>query len=358
MRHDPALDPSAAAPTAATAADPADTLRVGIVGGGIRGSMFARVVEEHPAASLGAICEPADAVRARLAQDVTAPVHAGLEEFFAEGLDAVVIATPDFAHLEAGRQALARNLHVLFEKPLATSMEDAVQLRDAAAASTGHVMVGFENRWNSKFQAVHQALRESQCALVAQRVLLQDTEFVPREMLSWAGRSTPGWFLFPHALDMAMWLSGAHPVEVFARGVKKVLAPDGIDTYDRISASFLMSDDSIVDLDSGWVLPQSRPSVYVFRYGVEAAGVEFEIEIDRAGLVRYGADGIHYLGPPPTDARGRLTGPHIEMMRDFIDLCAGADLAVPGIDQGFQVTKALVALHQSLDTRDNIPIAQ
>lgn len=353
MRHDPALDPSAA-PTGTTSSQ----LRVGVVGGGIRGSMFARVIEEHPGSTLGAICEPSEPVRARLADDVTAPVHAGLDAFFAEGLDAVVIATPDFAHLEAGREALSRNLHVLFEKPLATSLEDAVQLRDAAAAAAGHVMVGFENRWNPKFQAVHQALRETKSALVAQRVLLQDTEFVPREMLSWAARSTPGWFLFPHALDMAMWLSGARPVEVFARGVKKVLAPDGIDTYDRISASFLMSDDSILDLDSGWVLPQSRPSVFVFRYGVEAAGVEFEIEIDRAGLVRYGADGIHYLSAPPTDARGRLTGPHIDMMRDFIDLCTGADLAVPGIDQGFAVTRALVALHQSLDTHDNIPIAQ
>ena len=31
----------------------------------------------------------------------------------------------------------------------------------------------------------------------------------------------------------------------------------------------------------GWVLPETRPSVYTFRYGIEARGLEFEIEIDR-----------------------------------------------------------------------------
>lgn len=281
------------------------------------------------------------------------PVHAGLEDFFAEGMDAVVVATPDFAHKEAGLGALERNLHVLFEKPLATSRADAIALRDAAKASSGKVMVGFENRWNPKFQQVRDILASGENPIVAQRVLLQDTEFVPRQMLSWAARSTPGWFLFPHSLDMAMWLSGAHPVEVFARGVKKVLAPDSIDTYDRIAASFLMSDDSILDLDSGWVLPESRPSVFEFRYGIEAKGLEFEIEIDRSGVTSYGTTSANYLFGPAKDARGRLVGAHIDMMRDFIDYCLGADLDVPSVDDGFRVTEAIATLHEALESRTN-----
>lgn len=333
-----------------------DTVRVGIVGGGIRGSMFARVVEEHPHAELVGFCEPSQQVADKLKADFGATIVGSTDELLDAGADAVVIATPDFAHREPGLAALQRGVDVLFEKPLATTVEDAQALRDAAGASSSKVMVGYENRWQPRFQAVRRLLQESQAPVIAQRVLLQDTEFVPRQMLSWAARSTPGWFLFPHSLDMAMWLGGAYPVEVFARGVKKILGPDGIDTYDRISASFLMSDDSIVDLDSGWVLPESRASVFTFRYDVEARGEQFEIEIDRSGITRYDGEAVSFVGGPETDHRGRLVGAPIDMMRDFIDVCRGEQLDVPGIEDGYRVAVAVAAVHESLETNTNTVI--
>lgn len=334
-----------------------ESVRVGIVGGGLRGSMFARVVEEHPAAEVVGFCEPSTQVTERLTAAFSAPVYRSTVDLLdSVEPDAVVIASPDFAHLEPGLACLDRGIDVLFEKPLSTTAEDAHQLRKAAAASSSVVMIGYENRWNPKFRAVHQLLRASSRPIVAQRVLLQNTTFVPRQMLRWAARSTPGWFLFPHSLDMAMWLAGARPVEVYARGVKRILSAAGVDTYDRIAASFLMSDGSILDLDSGWALPGARPSVFTFRHNVETAGEQFEIEIDRTGVTRYDDSSISYVSMPETDQRGRLSGAPIDMMRDFIDLCRGEPLEVPGIDEGFQVTVAIAAVHESLQTNANTVI--
>ncbi|GAA2183756.1 Gfo/Idh/MocA family oxidoreductase [Brooklawnia cerclae] len=334
-----------------------DPVRVAIVGGGIRGSIFARVVGEHPRAELAGICEPAPPVAERLASEFDTPIVGSVDELLDKHApDAVIIATPDFAHVEVGLAVLGRGLHAMFEKPLATTVEEAGVLRDAASASPGKVMVGFENRWNPKFQAVKRLMGQAGAPLIAQRILLQDTEFVPRQMLSWAGRSTPGWFLFPHTLDMAMWLSGARPVEAYARGVRKVLAPDGIDTWDRISATILMSDDSIVTLDSGWVLPESRPAVFQFHYEVEAKGALYDITIDDSGITHYSADRASYVGTPDTDSRGRLVGAHIDMIRDFIDLCDGQDVETPDIEQGYEVTMAIAAIHESLRTNANVRI--
>ncbi|OYO17343.1 hypothetical protein CGZ94_00045 [Enemella evansiae] len=331
-------------------------IRFGVIGGGIRGAMFAGVIAEHPRSELIAFCETAPAVAERLGEHFGVPVHGDLDRFFDEELDAVVIATPDFAHREPGLAALQHGVDVLFEKPLATTREDALTLQAAAAESSSRVMLGFENRWNPTFRRARERLTDAGSTLIAQRVLLSDTEFVPRSMFGWADRSTPGWFLFPHTLDLAMWLSGSRPTEVFARGVKKVLAPDGIDTYDRISASLSMSDGSLLDLASGWVSPTSRPSVFQFRYGIEAAGLEMDLEIDRGGSTSYDSDTISYLHGPDRDHRGRLTGPAIEMMRDFIDLCDGADLDVPGLDTGLQVTLALATLHDALESNSNLRI--
>lgn len=332
------------------------TLRVGIVGGGIRGSVFAQTVVEHPESELAGFVELNAGVAERLRASFGVAVHERIDDMLGREVDAVIIATPDFAHLEPGLKALRAGKHVLFEKPLATSADDARQLKEAADASDARVVVGFENRWNPKFNAVRQILTDEDKPLIAQRVLLSDTEFVPRRMLSWAGTSSPAWFLFPHSLDMAMWLSGARPVEVHARGVKKVLAPDGIDTYDRVSASFLMSDDSILTLESGWVLPESRPAVFQFRYDIETYGNQFEITIDDSGITRFHDAGASFVGAPATDRRGRLVGAHIDMVRDFVDCSLGEDLDVPGIDAGYEVSMAIVAAHESLSTNNNVTI--
>ncbi|GGL43693.1 Gfo/Idh/MocA family oxidoreductase [Phycicoccus endophyticus] len=334
-----------------------DRLHVAVVGGGIRGRMYGAVVQEHPGSTLVGVCETAPAASAAVAEQFAVPVRASLAELLehVDAVDAVIVATPDFAHREAGELALSHGLHTLFEKPLATTVEDARALRDARPAGV-HSMVGFENRWNPSFQSVRAALHESGEAFLAQRAALQDTHWVPREMLAWSSRSTPAWFLMPHSLDMAMWLSGSTPVEVFARGVRTVLAADGIDTWDRVSASFVMSDGSLVTLDSGWALPTGRPAVFDFRFEVETRAGHYLVDVDRSGVTRVTDTGLTYLGPPEHDLRGRLRGAPVEMTRDFIDLCRGADVDVPSLDHGVTVTTAIEALHRSLATGQNIRI--
>lgn len=334
-----------------------DRLHVAVVGAGIRGRMYGSVVQEHPDSTLVGFCENSEPVATVVADQYGVPVRPSLAELL-DGLDevdAVIIATPDFAHREAGEEALRAGLHTMFEKPLATTLTDAKALQQAATGA-GHVMLGFENRWNPSFQTVRHTLEQSQQTFVAQRANLQDTHWVPREMLPWSGQSTPAWFLMPHSLDMAMWLSDAEPVEVFARGVRKVLTADGISTWDRITASFLMSDDSLVSLDSGWTLPTGRPAVFDFRFEVETAREHYLVEIDRSGVTRVNDAGVSYVANAERDGRGRLRGAPVDMTRDFIDLCRGAEVEYPSLEHGLKITTALDALHESLNSGRNIRI--
>ena len=89
-------------------------VRIGVVGGGIRGSMFGSVIREHPRGSLVGFCDPSPGARTSLTQRFGVPVHEEVGALIAEGLDALVVATPDFAHLEAGLAGLRAGLHVLF----------------------------------------------------------------------------------------------------------------------------------------------------------------------------------------------------------------------------------------------------
>lgn len=328
--------------------------RIAIVGGGIRGRIFAETARAHPGADLVAICEPSTARAAQLGSDLNTPTFASIEALLESGtqVDAVVVATPDFAHATPAVTALEAGLDLFVEKPLATTSEEAQRIIAASERGGGRIVVGFENRWNPLFLSVRQQMRDSDHPLVSQRALLQDTVFVPTKMLGWAGLSSPAWFLMPHSLDLATWFSGAVPVEVFARGVKRMLPALGVDTYDRISASFAMSDGSILDLDSGWVQPLGKPSVFEFRFEIETEGEAYVVDIDATGARRSTAESTTALGPLGHDHRGRPQGVAADMMRDFLDLVGGADLDLPDASHGLLITRAIESVHRSLETGD------
>lgn len=332
--------------------------RVGVIGGGIRGRIFAETTHHHSGAELVAVCEPNRDRATALGDALGIQTFDSVDELLSSGaeLDAVVVATPDFAHEQPAVAALDAGLDLLIEKPLATSEEEAQRIIAAAVRGGGRIVVGFENRWNPLFSAVHHRLRSDNHRMVSQRALLQDTIFVPTEMLSWAAKSSPAWFLMPHVLDMATWLSGARPVDVFARGVNHVLRDRGVDTWDRVSASFAMSDGSILDLDCGWVQPTGKTSVFEFRFEVETDADAYVIDVDATGARHATAARTGTLGALEHDNRGRPQGVAADMMRDFIDLVSGADLDLPGAEQGLLITRALEAVHRSLETGSVEPI--
>src|SRR5699024_6886377 len=325
--------------------------RIAIIGGGIRGRIFAETTHHHTNAELVAICEPNPDRASQLGGELAVPTFESIDLLLDSGadLDAVVVATPDFAHEGPAVAALQAGLDLLIEKPLATTSEEAQRFIAAAERGGGRIVIGFENRWNPLFRAVREQLQQNGDALVSQRALLQDTIHVPTEMLGWAARSSPAWFLMPHSLDMATWLSGAEPVDVYARGVKRVLPSLGVDTWDRVSASFAMSDGSILDLDSGWVQPLGKPSVFEFRFEVETAHEAFVLDIDATGARRATAERTTTVGSPSHDHRGRPAGVAADMMRDFLDAIGGTDLDLPDAAHGLLITRAVEAVQRSLE---------
>jgi len=78
--------------------------------------------------------------------------HVGsVEELLARGLDAVVVASENARHRELVELALDAGCHVLCEKPLATSRDDAAAMRTAVERSGKFLMVAYPVRFSSAF---------------------------------------------------------------------------------------------------------------------------------------------------------------------------------------------------------------
>lgn len=131
-------------------------LRVGVLGcGPIAQAAHFESCTKARNAELYAICDVADDLRARMAA-----THAPRRSFddYAKmladpDLEAVIIATSDAFHVPAALLALEAGKHVLCEKPLAVSVEEAERLRSAVAASGLTLQVGHMKRYDAGLQA-------------------------------------------------------------------------------------------------------------------------------------------------------------------------------------------------------------
>lgn len=333
--------------------------RVGIVGCGIRGQLFATALAQAPDATVVAVADT-DIDRAReLAATIGASASPSVEAMLDRhpDLDAAIIATPDVYHVDPAVACASRGLHLMIEKPLATDLASARRIAEAASVSGARIMVAFENRWNPRYIEARRLVDAGELGRVSALIgHLDDTVFVPTRMLPWAGGSSPAWFLMPHTLDLALWFTRAAPVQVYAQGTRGVLDARGVPTWDAISAMFLLSDGASVTLHSSWILPESRPAVFDMRYEIQGSDGALVIDGATHGMTLYGADRASWPQLGVYRSRDTIRGFPVDMANDFIRFVRGEADEVPQVREGLVVTAWIEAVHRSLEARAAIQI--
>src|SRR6202022_5206123 len=104
-----------------------DFIRAGIVGVGSIGKNHARIYSELPGVKFSAILDTNRETADAISRERAVPVGTTLEEF-ASLTDAVTVATPTPHHYEVGKFLLAQGKHLLIEKPITETPEQAQEL--------------------------------------------------------------------------------------------------------------------------------------------------------------------------------------------------------------------------------------
>ncbi len=129
-----------------------DRLRIGLIGAGHFGRFHALKLAAADRASLSGIADP-DAERAKaVAWEAGCEVRSVAE--LLEISDAVIIAAPAELHFELAAQALRAGKHVLVEKPIAATLDQAVALAGMARAANKVLQVGHLERFSAAHGAV------------------------------------------------------------------------------------------------------------------------------------------------------------------------------------------------------------
>jgi predicted dehydrogenase len=163
--------------------------------------------------------------------------------------DALLVTSPPESHAELALLGLGRGLHVLVEKPMATSAEEAARLVAASAAARKHLAVGFNRRFRRPYASLRNAL-ESRAGAEVRAARSELVTSIGR----WGGSSPGGVPDAPggqlrrvlldvavHQLDLLPWLLGKSLREVKARW----LEAGGLDARDGDGAVVMEIDLSL-----------------------------------------------------------------------------------------------------------------
>jgi len=201
-------------------------MRFGLIGYGLFGRCHARCLATTEGVELRAIATTSEANRAAAAADhADARVLADWRELVAaDDIDAVDIVAPNHLHAEMAIAALEAGRHVLLEKPMATTVEDAARIVEAVRRSGRQLSVGHELRLSAQWAPVRRLIEEG--AVGAPRYVNLSLFRFPYRPGGGGWRHDPArvgsWILEEpiHFYDLVMWyLEGlGPPVAVNAKG--------------------------------------------------------------------------------------------------------------------------------------------
>ncbi|KXU35645.1 oxidoreductase [Cephaloticoccus capnophilus] len=214
------------------------SVKVGLIGCGNRGTTVVKHLLEGAGSDqieLAALYDPRAGATAALNTKLgtAAVAQPSLDALLADsGIDWVIIASPNCHHVEQASAALRAGKHVFCEKPLATTFEDCLRLREARlAAPDRHFFFGLVLRYTPLYQKAKE--------LLASGILGKLISFEFNETLSFTHggyihgnwrryRDQAGTHLLEkccHDIDLVNWLIDSLPVRAASFGGKDVFAP-------------------------------------------------------------------------------------------------------------------------------------
>ncbi len=260
-------------------------LGLAVVGCGVVGRMRAALAKDFPGIGWIGLSDMNEAVGQKLKNDIGADYFTtDFQELIARPeVDAVIVATSTWAHVEPTLAAAENGRMLFIEKPLATDARQSAEVLAAIEAAGVDAVVGYTQRFRRRFLVVKERISTGQigdlnCAVV--RAFMNRMAPTGEVRLTQDRRHlTPMVVSGTHSLDMCFWLMGeaAKPVSIYARSTENVMKELG--TKDATFGVFTMENGAIFSMNICWALPKEWPgAIYGLEIGI--VGTEGVIDIE------------------------------------------------------------------------------
>jgi scyllo-inositol 2-dehydrogenase (NAD+) len=239
-----------------------DLLNVGIIGTGWCGGI--RAIAAANSALVGSL-HLAEINPDRLAEigartgavTATADWEALVEDPEIQAL--MISATPETLHYPMAKAALSAGKHVLLEKPIAMTLDEADDLIEIAEAGHLKFTIGYSQRFNSKQALVKRSINDG---TLGDPVSVLVSRHITRSLGAKIGSRTklsPAAMEATHDIDFSLWcLDPRRPVRVYSQVAWGARQADGVPDTQVIVIT--MDDGVTVTIGAGWSLPPGYPN--------------------------------------------------------------------------------------------------
>lgn len=315
--------------------------KVGILGAGFIGRIHALTLTRDPRVELVGVADVVPAAAARLAAEVETTALDGLPALIDAGAEAVFVCTPNSMHVEPVVAALEAGLHVFSEKPMATSLEGARRIREAAARAKGVYQIGFNRRFAHVYRFVKERIEDGR---IAPRLAQMKHNRGELQQPPWTGDpSVTGGYLYEtpvHLFDMGRFLFGEVAEVAGAARQSVYREPDGFVMLFTFTSGVVASVTSVAH--TSWLFPYERVEVY----GEHCTAVTEELE--RAWFspgVRDQVEAIDCFHMPFEQKWG-----YVEEDRRFVDAVLGERPPAVTAEDGYRATELVEAVYRAART--------
>jgi hypothetical protein len=225
-------------------------LRVGVVGVGVMGANHARVFADLAEVKLVGIADSDPKQRVLVSNALGCAGHADVEALIAGGVDAVSIAAPTHLHRDLALTCIRHGVHILVEKPIASSVEEGRAIIAAAQRARVTLMIGHVERFNPAVEAIKTAIRDEDILSIA---ITRVGPFPPR--MSNVGVVID---LAVHDIDLIRWFTDSDIVEVQPQLSNAIAEREDIALLQFRTASGVLA-----HINTNWLTPFKARSVTV-----------------------------------------------------------------------------------------------
>lgn len=294
-------------------------IKVGVIGVGWMGSHFARIFHHMSNADLIAVADVREDIARQIADELGVDYYLDSADLAGRAdIQAVVICTPEDRHLEPCLQAIEQRKAVFVEKPIAHTLSEAEQIRNAAnergiLLTVGHCL-RFEPRWAAAKALIDSGGIGEPQIIRTRRMAEIRTQGILR------GRTTLPLFLGVHDFDIARWFIDSEVEIIYAQSKWGVLKKRGYDVADAYCAIYRFQNGIVGLTELGWALP-TRPAGSGLA-GITVIGDEGLIDVDQTDngmlcVTREGSRPVDTLFLP--FVHGKPTGMFVDELQHFVE---------------------------------------
>lgn len=340
-----------------------EKLKIGVIGcGSIAQHRHLPEYAMNRNVELVAVCDINEARAAEIAETYGVKAYSDYNELIKNAeVDAVSVCTPNYLHAPVSIAALEAGIHVLCEKPMATSREEAEAMIAAAEKSGKKLMIAH----NQRFVPSHQKARELIANGEVGKIYSFRTAFGHGGPEGWSVEGKEGWFfqkekafvgamgdLGVHKTDMIRYVLGEEITEVGA--FVETNAKDFADVDDNAVCVLKTESGIIGTLAASWAYNSKEDNSTII-YG-EKAILRMEDDPVNSLVVQYAkGDIVNYqLGKIQSNDEGGQSNSHV--IEKFVhSILSNQEPAVPG-EEGMKSLQVILAALQSNETKQIIKV--